>query len=118
FIRGSSPCQDRRRREEGLTMTKTDERLAHYRAAVTELADALHEARGAADVPDFFAGQLRGDPADLDGPELTALPTRSDVRRMLRRIDDARGRLGREWERLSDDEREGLPSPDARADEG
>jgi hypothetical protein len=84
---------------------------------MTELADALREARGAADVMDFFAGQLRGDPPDLDGPELTALPTRSAVLRMLRRIDDARGRLEREWERLSDGEREGLPSPDALADE-
>ena len=59
-----------------------------YRAAMTELADAMREARGAADVMDFFAGQLRGDPADLDGPELTALPTRSAVLRMLRRIDE------------------------------
>jgi hypothetical protein len=45
--------------------------------------------------------QVGGDPADLDGPELTALPTRSGVLRMLRRIDDARGRVEREWERLS-----------------
>ena len=62
------------------------------------------------------AGQLA--PADLDGPELTSLPTRSGVLGMLRRIDDARGRLEREWERLSDDEREGLPPPDAVTDEG
>jgi hypothetical protein len=40
------------------------------------------------------------------------------VLRMLRRIDDARGRLDREWERLSDEEREGLPSPDELGDEG
>jgi hypothetical protein len=60
-----------------------------YRAVMTELADATREARAAADVMDFFAGQLRGDPADLDGPELTALPSRSAVLRMLRRIDDA-----------------------------
>ena len=71
-------------------MTKTKDGAAHYRAALEELADAVREARGAADVMDFFAGQLRGDPADLDGPELTALPTRSGVLRMLRRIDDAR----------------------------
>ena len=97
---------------------KTKDGPAHYRAALEELADALREARGAADVMDFFANQLRDDPADLDGPELTALPSRSGVLRMLRRIDDARGRLGREWERLSNDEREGLPSPDALGDGG
>jgi hypothetical protein len=89
-----------------------------YRAATTELADARREARGAADVLDFFAGQLRGEAPDLDGPELTAIPSRSGVLRMLRRIDDARGRLERERERLSDGEREGLPSPDALGDEG
>jgi len=77
-------------------MTKTDGGPAHYRAAVEELADATREARGAADVMGFFAGQLRGDAADLDGPELTLLPTRSGVLRMLRRLDDARGRLERE----------------------
>ena len=37
---------------------------------------------------------------------------------MLRRIDEARGRVEREWERLSGEQREGLPSPDALADEG
>jgi hypothetical protein len=40
------------------------------------------------------------------------------VLRMPRRIDDARGRVEREWERPSGDEREALPSPDAVADEG
>ena len=37
---------------------------------------------------------------------------------MLRRLDDARGRLEREWERLSGEQRVGLPSPDALGDEG
>jgi len=41
-------------------MTGTTNALAHSRAAMTELADATREARGAADVMDFFAGQLRG----------------------------------------------------------
>jgi len=87
-------------------MTKKDDRLAHYRAAVEELADALREARALAEVLSFFAGQLLGEAPDLDGPELTALPTRSGVLAALRRIDQARSRLEREWERLSDGERE------------
>jgi len=40
------------------------------------------------------------------------------VLRLLRRIDDARGRLGREWERLSGEQRETLPSPDVLGSEG
>jgi hypothetical protein len=92
-------------------MKTAESGLRPYRAAMTELADALREARGAADVMDFFAGQLRGDPPDLDGPELAALPTRSGVLRMLRRIDGARGRLEREWERLGDEARELVPPP-------
>ena len=98
-------------------MTKTDGGPRPYRAAMTELADTMREARGAADMMDFFAGQLRGEAPDLDGPELTALPSRSGVLRMLRRIDDARGRVEREWERLSGEQREALPSPDSLADE-
>ena len=95
----------------------TADGAAHYRAALEGLADATRDARALADVMAFFAGQLRGAPADLDGPPLTDLPTRSAVLAALRRIDQARSRLEREWQRLSEDEREALPSPDALAAE-
>ena len=84
----------------------------------TSPRDALHDARALADVMAFFAGQLRGGPADLDGPPLTDLPTRSGVLAALRRLPGARSRLEREWEKLSDDERGSLLSPDALGDEG
>jgi len=99
-------------------MTKTDDRLAHYRAALEELAQAMSDARGLAEVMGFYVGQLLGGEPDLDGPPLTELPTRSDVLAALRRIDGGRPRLEREWERLSDGQREGLPSPDVVTDEG
>ena len=98
-------------------MTRTKDGLADYRAALEKLAGALRDARGLAEVMGFFAGQLLGEPADLDGSPVTDLPTRSDVLAALRRIDHARSRLEREWERLSDGEREALPSPDALSDE-
>ena len=98
--------------------TKTDGGLARYRAALEELAGALRDARRLAEVMGFDVGQLLGEWPDLDGPPLTDLPTRSDVLAALRRIDQARSRLEREWHRLSGDEREALPSPDALADEG
>ena len=98
-------------------MTKTKGSSAHYRAAMEELAQALGDARGLAEVMGFYVGQLLGVPPDLDGPPLTDLPTRSDVLAALRRIDGARSRLEREWQRLSSEEREALPSPDALGDE-
>src|SRR5262249_11112685 len=101
----------------GATRTKTEGGLAQYRAAVEELAGALRDARCMAEVMGFFVGQLRGGPPDLDGPPLTDLPTRSDVLAALRRIDQARSRLDREWERLSGEEREALPPPEALGDE-
>jgi len=61
---------------------------------------------------------IQGFGAPLDGPPLTDLPTRSDVLAALRRLAGARSRLEREWERLSADEREALPSPDVVTDEG
>ena len=99
-------------------MTRTKDGLAHYRAALEELAGALRDARGLAEVMGSFAGQLLGGSPDRDGPPVTDLPTRSDVLAALRRIDAARSRLEREWQRLSDDQREGLPSPDELHDEG
>ena len=78
---------------------------------------ALRDGRRLAEVMGFFVGQLLGEGADLDGPPLTDLPTRSGVLAAPRRIDQARSRLEREWHRLSDDDREALPSPDALADE-
>jgi len=97
---------------------KTKDGPTHYRAALEELAAALGDARGLAEVMGFFVGQLLGELPDLDGPPLTDLPTRSDVLAALRRLAGARSRLDREWERLSGDEREALPSPDALAGEG
>src|SRR5262249_8475484 len=99
-------------------MTKTKGNSAHYRAAMEELAAALSDARGLAEGMGCYVGQMLGEPPDLDGPPLTDLPTRSDVLAALRRLVSARSRLEREWERLSDGEREGLPSPDALADQG
>ena len=99
-------------------MTKTDDAPAHYRAALEELAQALGDARRLAEVMGFYVGQLLGGPPDLDGPPVTDLPTRSDVLAALRRIDRARLDLEREWERLSGEQREGLPSPDVVTDEG
>ena len=98
-------------------MTRTKDGLAQYRAALEELAAALRDARVLAEVMGFYVGQLLGATPDLDGPPLTDLPSRSAVRAALRRIDQARSRLEREWERLSDGEREALPSPDALGDE-
>ena len=66
--------------------------------------------------------RLAGPVAAADGTSLVLLdehgPTRSDVLAALRRLVSARSRLEREWERLTDDERESLPSPDAIEDEG
>jgi len=86
-------------------VTRTKDGLAEYRAALEELAQALSDARGLAEVMGFYVGQLQGVPPDLDGPPLTDLPTRSAVLAALRRIDQARARLEREWERLSEAER-------------
>jgi len=99
-------------------MTKTGNGKAHSRAALEELAAAMHDARGLAEVMGFYVGQLLGEPPDLDGPPLTDLPTRSDVLAALRRIDRARLDVEREWERLSAEQRESLPSPDALHEEG
>lgn len=91
---------------------KLDDR-GHYRAALARLADWLHEGGAMAEVMEFFARQLRGAPMDLDGPQFTALPTPSAVLRALQRIDASRAELDREWDRLSEQAREGLLSPDA-----
>ena len=96
---------------------KTCEGLKHYQAALSELASALREGRSMADVLAFFAGQLRGRPQDFDGPPLAAIPSGNAVLRTLRRIDGAKGNVEREWHRLSDEAREGLPSPDALDDD-
>jgi hypothetical protein len=81
------------------------------------LLGLLRDARGLAEVLGFFAGQLLGGPYDLDGPPLDR-PTRSGVLAALRRIDGARSGLERQGQRLSGDEREALPSPDALRGEG
>ena len=99
-------------------MTQMDDGLRHYRAALQTLALALREGRAMAEVMVFFAGQLRGDPPDLDGPPVTALPLPSAVLSALRNIDRARSDVDREWERLSDEAREALPSPDSLVEEG
>src|SRR5687768_13497892 len=84
----------------------------HYRAALSDYATAARDGRAMAEVMAHFAGQLGGEPQDLDGPPLETLPTRSEVLRTLRQRDAARARLEREWDRLSDAAKVGLPSPD------
>lgn len=94
----------------------TADGVARYRAAMGELGAALGHAQALAGVLEYFAGQLRGGRADLDGPPLTACPSASAVLSALRRIDEARSHAEREWDRLPDGAREALPSPEALDD--
>lgn len=61
---------------------------------------------------DYFAGQLRGERPDLDGPPLTAFLAPSLVRQALARLDSARLRAEGEWGRLGGEDRKGACPPD------
>src|SRR5262245_23936897 len=98
-------------------MITTDGGTKHYLAALDAYAGALRDGRATAEVLIFFAGHLKGDPGDLDGPPMTVLPTPERVLGLLRQIDRARSDVEREWERLGAEARENAPSPDALAEE-
>ena len=78
------------------------------KAALADLAAAQGHAEALALRLEYFAGLLRGGRADLDGPPLTA-----DLLAALRRIDEARSLVEREWDRLPDEAREAVPPPSA-----
>jgi hypothetical protein len=85
---------------------------AAYHAALGELADALREAHGLADILVYFAGQLRGARPDLEGPPLDICPSPGRVRRALERRDRALDETGRLYSLLPAEVREGLTSPE------
>jgi hypothetical protein len=85
---------------------------AAYRAALEELADALREAHGLADILDYFAGQLRGARPDPEGPPLDVCPSPGRVRRALERRDRALDEAGRLYGLLPAEIREGLTPPE------
>jgi hypothetical protein len=95
---------------------KRAEMAGRYKEAMGELRSALDRAAAPAMAMRFYAGQLAGGAADLDAPALTALPTPSAVLSMLQRIDQARLRLESLWFDLSEEDKEGLPSPEQLAE--
>jgi hypothetical protein len=82
-----------------------------YLAALDELGAAVRECGALAALLTYFAGQLRGEAADPEGPPLEAFPTPARVRKALARRDQAMDRAGREWERLPGESRGATPPP-------
>lgn len=97
-------------------MTGTKGGTAAYLAAMSELSEAIIDARVLATLLTYFAAQLNGEPQDLDGPSIADYPTSGRVLRALRRLSESRLRVEREWDWLSGEAREALPSPDSLED--
>lgn len=83
-----------------------------YQTALAELAQATRNAREMAELLVYFAGLLRGEGADPDGPFVEAMPSSSRVARAMERRERAREQAEREWEALPADIRDGLSSPE------
>jgi hypothetical protein len=95
-----------------MTMNAVCELPVAYQAALEELSAALAGARALADLLDYFAGQLRGEPPDPEGPPLEACPTPGQVRRALERRDRAASEVEKQWQRLPGERRDLMPLPD------
>jgi hypothetical protein len=89
-----------------------------YLAALDELAASLRDAQELAGRLDYFAGQLRGQRPDPEGPPLEACPSTAEVRRALARVDRARSRAEVEWDRLPAEAREAARPPRELLDDG
>src|SRR5436309_138256 len=87
-------------------------RAARYERAIRELSEGFAQAGALADLLDYFAGQLRGRPPDLQGPPLELYPSAGQVRRALQRRDVALDAARDEWEARPAETQEGQPSPE------
>jgi hypothetical protein len=92
-----------------MTMNAVCELPAACQAALDELNASAARARALAELLDYFAGQLRGEPPDPEGPPLEACPTPGQVRRALERRDRAASGVERQWQCLPGELREIVP---------
>jgi hypothetical protein len=84
---------------------------ARYERALRDLAENLGQSEELADLLDYFAGLLRGYPADPEGPPLEMYPSLWQVRRTLQRRSCTVNAAWDEWRALPADVQDGQPSP-------
>ena len=84
---------------------------ARYERALRDLAENLGQAEELADLLDYFAGLLRGYPADPEGPSLEMYPSLWQVRRALQCRTATVDVAWDEWRALPVDVQDGRPSP-------
>jgi hypothetical protein len=95
-----------------MIMNAVGELPVAYLEAIEELSASAASACALAELLDYFAGQLRGEPPDPEGPPLEACPTPGQIRRALERRDRAASEIEKQWECLPAELRDLMPLPD------